>query len=221
MTDLNTSSLSEARLSRRAFVQGAACLAGVSMLGLATSALASAPSADHEAVGRHGSALALAYWDGTRMIDATRLGMRLADGSLLGSHVRVTVNHHEGSHSTILGLSALYPINNGTELAPYHAWAISEYGSQPAAFTIPVSDSAGLSLSIRHKSGGATATDILGLTLETDSTAPKLMAGTYVIAKHPELSNCQLKTDESGSTVVLNKGIPAKFDCLIVDVQRV
>ena len=221
MTDLNTNSLSEAQLSRRAFVRGATCLAGVSMLGIATSAEASVKKTDEHAPGRDGSSLSLAYWDGTRMVDAARLGMGMGDGSLMGSSIRVTVNHHTGSHSTLLGLSALYPINNGSELAPYHAWAASEYGSSVGVFTMPIGEAAGLSLSIRHKSGGNhTDSDVLRLTAGTDAATPKLMTGTYVIASRPELSGCTLKTDESEASIVLHNGAPAKFDCLIVDVQR-
>jgi hypothetical protein len=63
--------------------------------------------------------------------------------------------------------------------------------------------------------------EVCKLITGTGKGAPKLVAGTYLIARNSDWSNCSLKTSEDGATaVLLHNGKPATFDCLILTVSK-
>ncbi len=220
MTDGTRNGRLDDRLTRRAFLSGAVSLGGVLALGW------SVRPADGAA--RPGSApLALAFLDGSRLVDATRLPQ--GEAALCQTGVRLTVHGRVGTGQTLRGLSAHFLIHEGSQahLVPFHAWAGSPHGnSHDAAFVLPLVPPDGLHLTVRH-AAGADADAQETLCLLTPGNAPgqaKLRAGTYVLMPAgADWSRCHYEASgPPGGQLFRGTAdglVPAGFDHLILTVR--
>ena len=156
---------------RREFLRNAAGVAGALALGWEAER---AEAASQQSEGQAEPTLAVAYWDGTRLIDAKHLAS--GEAALIHSGVRLRVNSHAGGEA-LRALNAYY-LTEGNAHVPYHAWKQSALGHTSARFTMPVTGGDGILLSARHDS-----TETFGR-LHTDGSLgqPKLRAGLYVLA---------------------------------------
>src|SRR5579884_135320 len=205
MADDHSNRDSTKPLSRRAFIQSA-CLTGVTLIGL--EALRPALAAGDPQTSRTGDAPALAFWDGRRLVDASR--HVAGDPSLVAAGVRVSVEAHSGAVRTLYGLSTLYRIDAGgvNFEVPFHAWTASPHSSKRVTFTMPAGSGQELRLNVDHAdhSGGRLSSAV----------RLKLRAGTYVLAAPgTRLGGFRLEeTDGTPRLVRAGDASPADFDHL-------
>lgn len=210
---LSPGPLSPDPLSRRAFLRGGVCLAGSVLIGLTAIPKGQAFATPAK------PALALAYWDEVRLVDASHLPN--GDPSLCATGLRVTVQSHTGSVRTLSGLSALYRIETleQEQFVPYHAWTASAHGSKTSVFSIPVFPAHGLAFLVRHAApeDSSCAETLCRLCVGADAGRPKLRAGTYVLAT-PGTDWSAYELTE-GQHLTTRDGHQAVFDHLIVTVR--
>ena len=166
MTELNPN-----LFPRRKFLQTAAGVAGVVALGWDAGRTEAAAPQEQD---RHELMLAVAYWNGARLIDARHLPS--GEAALIHSGVRLRVHGHEGGES-LRALNAYY-LTQESGHVPYHAWQQSALSHTSARFTMPVLSGDGILLSARHEK-----TETFGR-LHTNAAPgqPKLRTGIYVLA---------------------------------------
>ena len=206
MTELEPNSF-----PRREFLRGALGVAGAVALGLETSyAQAEAPQAT--------SMLSVAYWNGTRLIDARYLVS--GDAALNRAGARLRVTGHAGGEA-LRAIHAHYPVAmNGAEThAPYHAWTRNAQGNVGTRFTLPVTPNAGVLLSALHDDHETF------VRLRTDKTVgqPKLKTGLYVLALgQTDWNGCHLDLDAPGGPLsrrTLSGFVPVKFGYRLISVE--
>ncbi len=166
MTDLKTD-----RFTRRALLRAAAGAAGALALGLPARAAA-----------KKDVPLALAFWDGVRLLDPA---LMREDAAALGGSARITLHSHPaGGPPALHALTVFFPVADGmrTCWTPFTAWAASPgAGGRGSAFILPVHPAAGLRLCVEHGAGrredfrlGGPAGGLMG--------GLALRAGTYLFA---------------------------------------
>ena len=218
MTDGTSDRLPVDRLSRRAFLGGAAGLAGTLALGLGAPHAEAAPA-------KARGAITLAYWNGEQLVDSARLPS--GEAALRQTGIRVTVHGEIGPARTLRGLTVHYPLGGGSgATVPHHAWAGSPQGSRDAAFTLPVVTADGLALTVRHvpAAGEAPRETLCRLALGEAAGQAKLRAGTYVLANAgASWRGCRFEAGDGGCGARLTRPTPAGpasvgFDYLVLAV---
>jgi hypothetical protein len=205
----------DGRLSRRAFLNGAAGLAGCLAFDLNAWA---AP----DSVAVSAAPLTLAYWDGAALHDAASLPH--GDQAFVGPGARVTIHSEVGASRTLRGVSAVYALDDG-KTSVFHAWAGSPHGKHDAAFTVPVVDS-GLTLIVRHTRTPENVPEdaVCRLAVSHEHNVPKLRAGTYILASRAvDWSRWQFQPDgpTRGRLVAGAAQKPAHFDYLVLTIASV
>lgn len=202
---------------RREFLRGALGVAGVVALGLETAQAAPAPEAT-ASVPASAPALAAAYWNGTRLVDARHLA---SGDPECHSGVRLAVAAHP-TGAALRGINAHYAVTlHGTEThTPYHAWTRNALGNVGTRFTLPVAPNAGILLSAQHGS------DETFVRLRTDAASgqAKLRTGLYVLAVGaPDWNVCHLDLDAPSGPLLrrtLSGFVPVRFGYRLVTVEQ-
>ena len=209
MIDSNADPTPDSTLTRRALLRAAAGLAGVLALGLEASDACALPISPG-GLGA-GAPLALAFWDGTRLLDPTRMH---PDRTLAGASLRLTLRSRPvGEVPTLHALTAHFPDADGPAPAwtPFTAWAASPGDSERGiAFTMPVHPAWGLLLSAETGPAASRGQTVCRLDVGGGRGTPKLRVGTYLLAP--------AGTDWTGWSP--GDWEPAAFDSLVLTVAR-
>lgn len=203
------SRLSE-RWARRDVLKAAAALAGTSVLGLASSKTFALGGQ------KGGRTLAIAYWDGTRFVEASAL--ERGDASLADVVLRM---RGFGSDNALLAMDAIASVPDGKSLlqVPFKAWTAPPKGAATTRFQMPVSPANGLEF--RGYVSGKSGEEAVSLRLLPGSGAgPKLMAGTYLVLAQPtDWTRLRLDPVEA-SPLKWADGSAAEMAYLLIDVER-
>ena len=204
MTDTETY-----RMPRREFLCGTAAVLGAAALGLEAAPTSAAPAE---------ASLSVAYWTGTRLVDARTLPA--GDTSL--DRVRLTIHGHSGGDA-LRAISAYFPLSGEPDAAftPFHAWAASKHVAPDSRFLMPVSPHDGLLLSAH----GVTEA-FCRLRTDTAAGQPKLHSGHYVLALgSPTGPGCRFDPDAmrlpAGPLTrrTLNGFAPVRFGYRVLTVE--
>jgi hypothetical protein len=206
-------------MDRREFLRGAAVLAGSLALGWKSPAEAATKA--------HTTGASLAFWDGRRIVRASRI--QASADSLNGRGARVIIHGHSvpaGQAScAIRGINAHFTAEqeNSTISVPFHAWSASYHTSHKAAFTMPVDADRGLLFSVEH-AGKTAAEERFTLSASGNTGDTALRPGTYIVAAgQPNWAGCRLIEDDGRQTLVrtaLGAARPADFEYVLITVSE-